>query len=141
MIETADVVARFAAALIFGALIGVERELRQKHAGLKTMTLVSLGSAAFAMMSNTFGPLNHNPAQLAAAVAGGIGFIGAGAILNRGEMVEGVTTAATLWASASVGVAAGFGYFAIATALTAAIAIVQVTFPLIERLIRRAPRQ
>jgi putative Mg2+ transporter-C (MgtC) family protein len=135
------IVIRIGMALAFGAVIGIEREWRQKRAGLKTMTLVSIGAAGFALMSNTFGPDNHNPAQLAAAVVGGIGFIGAGVIMHRGATVEGVTTAATLWAAASVGVAAGFGYYAIATVLTAAIAIVQVTFPLIERMIRRGPPQ
>lgn len=136
MIEPLDVVTRIVLALACGAMIGVEREWRQKYAGLKTMTLVSIGAAGFAMMSNTFGPLNHNPAQMAASVAGGIGFIGAGVILNRGGTVEGVTTAATLWASASVGVASGFGYYALATALTGAVLVVQIGFPFIERIIR-----
>ena len=136
MIELPAIISRLAVALAFGALIGIEREWRQKQAGLKTMTLVSLGAATFAMMSNMFGPDNHNPGQIAAAVVGGIGFIGAGVILHRGSTVEGVTTAATLWVSASVGVASGLGQYALATALTVAVAIVQVTFPLIERLIR-----
>jgi len=130
------IVIRIAVALAFGAVIGIEREWRQKRAGLKTMTLVSIGAAGFALMSNTFGPGNHNPAQLAAAVVGGIGFIGAGVIMHRGATVEGVTTAATLWASASVGVAAGLGYYVLATVLTSAVAIVQIAFPSIERLIR-----
>ena len=136
MIEPETIIIRIGVALAFGAVIGIEREWRQKQAGLKTMTLVSVGAAGFAMMSDTFGPDNHNPAQIAAAVVGGIGFIGAGVILHRGEMVEGVTTAATLWASASVGLAAGLGHYVLATALTAAVAIVQVGFPMIERMIR-----
>jgi putative Mg2+ transporter-C (MgtC) family protein len=120
-----DVVLRLAIALVFGMIVGVEREWRQKHAGLKTMALVTLGAAAFAMMSNTFGPLNHNPGQMAAAVVGGIGFIGAGVIMHRGTTVQGVTTAATLWASASIGVAAGLGYYVLSATLTGAIVIVQ----------------
>lgn len=112
-------------ALAFGAVIGVEREWRQKHAGLKTMALVALGAAAFAMMSDTFGPENHNPGQIAAAVVGGIGFIGAGVIMHRGVTVQGVTTAATLWADASVGVAAGLGQYALAAILTGGIVVVQ----------------
>jgi putative Mg2+ transporter-C (MgtC) family protein len=120
---------RLALALLFGALIGVEREVRQKHAGLKTMTLVSLGAAAFAG--------NHNPAQMAAMVATGIGFIGAGVIIHREATVEGVTTAATLWAAASVGVAAGIGQLTLAGTLTAAVAIVQLTFPYVEKMIHR----
>lgn len=126
MIDPATVLARVALAIALGAVVGVEREWRQKHAGLKTMTLVCLGAAAFAMMSNTFGPDNHNPGQIAAAVVGGIGFIGAGVIMHRGLTVQGVTTAATLWADASVGVAVGLGQYLLACALTAGIVVVQV---------------
>lgn len=126
IIDVPVVVVRLALALAFGAVIGVEREWRQKHAGLKTMALVTLGAAAFAMMSNTFGPENHNPGQIAAAVVGGIGFIGAGVIMHRGVTVQGVTTAATLWAAASVGVAAGLGQYPLATVLTSGIVIVQI---------------
>ncbi len=125
MISLWTAVIRLALALAFGSVIGVEREWRQKHAGLKTMALVALGAAAFAMMSDTFGPENHNPGQIAAAVVGGIGFIGAGVIIQRGPTIHGVTTAATLWAAASVGVAAGLGQYALATVLTAGIVVVQ----------------
>ena len=138
MIPLYSTIIRIALALAFGALIGVERELRQKHAGLKTMALVALGAAAFAMMSDTFGPNNHNPGQLAAAVVGGIGFIGAGVIMHRGVTVQGVTTAATLWADASVGVAVGLGQFALAAVLTAGIVIVQFVMRSFEVKILRA---
>lgn len=140
MIPLSATIARIALALAFGALIGVERELRQKHAGLKTMALVALGAAAFAMMSDTFGPNNHNPGQLAAAVVGGIGFIGAGVIMHRGVTVQGVTTAATLWADASVGVAVGLGQFALAAVLTAGIIVVQFVMRRFETTILRARR-
>lgn len=133
MIELSAAVFRLALALAFGAAIGVERELRQKHAGLKTMALVALGAAAFAMMSDTFGAENHNPGQIAAAVVGGIGFIGAGVIMHRGATVQGVTTAATLWAAASVGVALGLGQYALAPVLTAGILIVQFVMRGFER--------
>lgn len=126
MIEVSTAAIRLALALAFGAAIGIEREWRQKHAGLKTMALVAIGAAAFAMMSDTFGPENHNPGQIAAAVVGGIGFIGAGVIMHRGVTVQGVTTAATLWADASVGVAVGLGQYALGGVLTAGIIIVQV---------------
>ena len=141
MIDPVVIVIRIALALVFGALIGIDREYRQKNAGLKTLTLVSIGAAGFALMTNTFGPGNHNPAQLAAAVVGGIGFIDAGVIMHRGATVEGVTTAATLWAAANVGLACGLGYYTLAAVLTVAIVFVQVMFPRIERLIPRAPRK
>ena len=141
MIDPVTVLIRVGMAIALGALIGVEREWRQKHAGLKTMTLVSLGAAGFAMMSNTFGPENHNPAQIAAAVVGGIGFIGAGVIMHRGLTVQGVTTAATLWADASVGVAVGLGQYALATGLTGGIVLVQVMIRQVETLMLRIARR
>jgi uncharacterized membrane protein YhiD involved in acid resistance len=120
-------IVRLAIALVFGAILGVEREWRHKTAGLKTNTLVALGAATFAMVSNTFGPTNHNPGQIAAAVVTGIGFIGAGVIIHRGATIQGVTTAATLWANASVGLAVGLGQLYVAATLFAAILIVQFT--------------
>ena len=125
MIELQTALVRLAVAIAFGALIGIEREWRQKHAGLKTMTLVAIGAAAFAMLSDTFGPNNHNPGQIAAAVVGGIGFIGAGVIMHRGLTVQGVTTAATLWADASMGVSAGLGQYWLAIVITAGILLIQ----------------
>ncbi len=133
MIAISTVFVRLALALAFGAFIGIEREWRQKHAGVKTMALVALGAAAFAMMSDTFGPDNHNPGQIAAAVVGGIGFIGAGVIMHRGQIVQGVTTAATLWAAASVGVAVGLAQYPLATILTGGIVLVQFALRRFER--------
>jgi uncharacterized membrane protein YhiD involved in acid resistance len=141
VIALSTVALRLAIALAFGSVIGVEREWRQKHAGLKTMALVALGAAAFAMMSDTFGPDNHNPGQIAAAVVGGIGFIGAGVIMHRGLTVQGVTTAATLWADASVGVAAGLGQYPLAVVLTGGIVIVQFMVRRFENRILRKRRE
>lgn len=139
MIELSDAAARLAVALAFGAAIGVEREWRQKHAGLKTMALVALGAAAFAMMSDTF-PHNNNPGQMAAAVVGGIGFIGAGVIMHRGATVQGVTTAATLWADASVGVAVGLGQLPVAAVLTTGVVLIQFVMRQFEKKILHARR-
>jgi uncharacterized membrane protein YhiD involved in acid resistance len=141
ILDVETVAVRIALALALGAVVGVEREWRQKHAGLKTMTLVALGAAAFAMMSDTFGPKNHNPGQIAAAVVGGIGFIGAGVIMHRGFTVQGVTTAATLWADASVGVAAGLGQYALAAVLTGGIVVVQVMVRQVESLLNGMARR
>src|SRR5258705_8265453 len=125
MIDPKIAVLRIAIAFVFGVIVGVERQWRHKNAGMKTNTLVAIGSAAFAMMSDTFGANNHNPALLAAAVVGGIGFIGAGVIIHRGATVQGVTTAATLWANASMGVAVGLGYYAAGTAVFLSVIVVQ----------------
>jgi putative Mg2+ transporter-C (MgtC) family protein len=141
VIDPVTVIIRVALAIALGAVIGVEREWRQKHAGLKTMTLVALGAAGFAMMTNIFGPGNHNPGQIAAAVVGGIGFIGAGVIMHRGLTVQGVTTAATLWADASVGLAVGLGQYTLASVLTAGIVLVQVMIRRAETLMLRVARR
>ena len=141
MIDASTVIARLLLALAFGAVIGVEREWRQKQAGLKTMSLVALGAAAFALLSDTFGPSNHNPGQIAAAVVGGIGFIGAGVIMHRGLTVQGLTTAATLWADASVGVAAGLGQIPLAIGLAVLIVITQILGRSVEQQIRRLRRK
>ena len=141
MIDPQTAALRIGLALVFGAVIGIEREWRHKNAGIKTNTLVAIGAAAFAMMTDTFGPGNHNPAQLAAAVVGGIGFIGAGVIIHRGANVQGVTTAATLWANASVGVAVGLGYTVVGSLTFAGIIIVQFGIRIAEKAIaRRAPQ-
>ena len=125
MISTEEAVIRLGVALLLGAAVGIEREWRHKNAGIKTNMLVALGAAGFALLSNTFGPENHNPGQIAAAVVGGIGFIGAGVIIHRGANVQGVTTAATLWANASMGVSAGLGHLVVALIIGAGVLIVQ----------------
>jgi putative Mg2+ transporter-C (MgtC) family protein len=124
-------------AIVFGAAIGVERQWHHKSAGIKTNTLVALGAAGFSMLSaRGFGPGN-NPAQLAAAVVTGIGFIGAGVIIHRGASVQGVNTAATLWASASMGVAIGGRHYAVGASLFAAVLVVQLSASSLERVINR----
>jgi uncharacterized membrane protein YhiD involved in acid resistance len=126
-----------ALAVIFGASIGVERQWHHKSAGIKTNTLVALGAAGFSMLSEAgFGPSN-NPAQLAAAVVTGIGFIGAGVIIHRGASVQGVNTAATLWACASMGVAIGSRHYAVGAAVFGAVLIVQLLASGLERVINR----
>ena len=131
MLAPQVVLLRLALAFLLGAVAGIEREWRHKVAGIKTNALVAIGAAAFALMSDTFGPGNHNPAQLAAAVVTGIGFIGAGVIIHRGATVQGVTTAATLWANASMGVAFGLGYFVIGFAVVGGVIIVEFVMPAI----------
>jgi putative Mg2+ transporter-C (MgtC) family protein len=92
-------------ALALGAAIGVERQLRNHEAGLKTNALVAAGSALFVMMARTFG----QPDRIVAQILPGIGFLGAGMILRDGVHVRGLNTAATLWCSAAVGTLAGAG--------------------------------
>ena len=104
-----EVFVRLAAALVAGAAIGVERQWHQKMAGLRTNSLVALGSAGFVAFSSVVG--QGDPTRVAAQVVSGIGFLGAGVILREGTNVRGLNTAATLWCSAMVGTFAGGGYY------------------------------
>lgn len=101
-----------------GAAIGIERELRRKPAGLRTNILIALGSALFTTMSIQLGSAVHTPDRVASNIVTGIGFLGAGAILRSGRSVHGMTTAATIWVNAAIGVAAGAGEHLMATVAT-----------------------
>lgn len=120
MIDTLELCLRVGAGVGLGAAIGLERQWRSKMAGLRTNALVSLGSALFVVMgAYAFGA--GDPTRVAAQVASGIGFLGAGVIIKQGATISGLNTAATLWASAAVGSLAGAGMFAAAGAGTAAV--------------------
>jgi putative Mg2+ transporter-C (MgtC) family protein len=101
-------VVRLLVALALGALIGAERQLRQRLAGLRTNALVAAGSALFVLVS-AFSSDPQGAARIAAQVVSGIGFLGAGVIMREGLNVRGLNTAATLWCAAAVGVLSGFG--------------------------------
>jgi putative Mg2+ transporter-C (MgtC) family protein len=114
----ADVLLRLAVAAALGASIGLERELRERAAGLRTHLLVAVGSCMFTLVSAyawgsfTFGHgTSFDPSRIAAQIVTGIGFLGAGAIIRQGISVRGLTTAATLWVVAGIGMAAGAGYY------------------------------
>jgi len=113
--------ARAAVALVLGAAVGLERQWRQRTAGLRTNALVALGAALFELFAVFLtGTPGVDPTRIAAYVVSGIGFLGAGVILRDGIHVRGINTAATIWCSAAVGVLAGAGYIpaaAIAAAL------------------------
>lgn len=98
---------RLVLALCLGAAIGVERQWRQKSAGLRTNTLVSLGSAAYVLLSIHIS--GDAPGRVASYIISGIGFLGAGVIMKDGLNVQGLNTAATIWCSAAVGSLIGFG--------------------------------
>ena len=134
---------RLLVAAILGALVGLEREIHERPAGMRTHLLVSLGSAGFTVLSiAAFTAPGADPGRIAAQIVSGIGFLGAGAILKEGATVRGLTTAASLWAVAAVGMAAGAGAWVIAITVTA-IAIVSL-WPLrlaTERLLGRERHQ
>ncbi|MFC3520805.1 MgtC/SapB family protein [Streptomonospora nanhaiensis] len=136
--------AALAVALVLCSLIGLERELRQKTAGLRTHTLVGVGAALFMVVSkygfsDVLGDdVMLDPSRVAAQIASGIGFIGAGVIFVRQDIVRGLTTAATIWVAAAVGTAAGGGLWLVATAVTAAHFLVALGYPPLLRLVTRA---
>lgn len=107
-------------AVVFGAIIGLEREIRRKSVGLRTNTLICLGAAIFTVVSRQMAlSFGESPTRIAAQIVGGIGFLGAGAIIRDRGSVQGATTAATIWLVASIGMACGAGFLVLATASTA----------------------
>jgi putative Mg2+ transporter-C (MgtC) family protein len=110
-----ELISRLLTAALLGALLGFERELRNKSAGLRTNILIALGSALFTLMSYEFAAEGKgDPGRVAAQIVTGIGFLGAGAIIQRDGGIQGLTTAATVWVNAAVGVAAGGGEYHLA---------------------------
>jgi putative Mg2+ transporter-C (MgtC) family protein len=111
-----ELLVRLAVSAILGAVVGFEREVTHKPAGLRTHMLVSLGAALFTILSVEYFQLD--PARVAAGIVTGIGFIGAGSIIATRGRIHGVTTAASLWAVAAIGLAAGLGAYLIAVVAT-----------------------
>jgi putative Mg2+ transporter-C (MgtC) family protein len=107
-----SVTARLVLSILLGSVIGFEREYRSKAAGFRTITLITLGSATFTILSAALGQTEHD--RLAANIITGIGFIGAGVIFKNGLTVSGLTTSAAIWVSAAVGMAVGAGEYFLA---------------------------
>ncbi|MBL7069330.1 MAG: MgtC/SapB family protein [Candidatus Omnitrophica bacterium] len=123
-----DIIMRLGLAVLIGGIIGFEREAQGRAAGLRTHILVCVGSALIALTSIyialNYGGLNHNcdPARVAAGIVTGIGFLGAGTIMRARASVLGLTTAASLWGVAGVGLALGVGFYK--AAIYAAVAMI-----------------
>ncbi|NNN07173.1 MAG: MgtC/SapB family protein [Elusimicrobia bacterium] len=117
-------------ATVLGAAIGMERELSDKAAGLRTNILICVGACLFMMVSREFtGQPDADPTRIAAQIVSGIGFLGAGAIMRDGEHVTGLTTAATIWVVAAIGMTVGFGNYRTAAATTVLVLVIQSLFP------------
>ena len=118
-----EIAIRFGSALIFGSLIGFERQWRQRMAGLRTNALVVIGAAVFVIFSVMLSG-NDSPTRVAAQIVSGIGFIGGGVIFVRRDAVRGLTTASGVWTTAAVGMAAGgdLPLLALATTLRVGVA-------------------
>lgn len=125
--------------VVLCSLVGIERESRDQAAGMRTHVLVGVGSALFTLVS-AYGfqdvlsmgaagtPVMHDPTRIAAQIVSGIGFLGAGAIIRQGFTVRGLTTAATLWMVAAIGMACGAGYYEGAIAATAVTLVALILF-------------
>ncbi len=126
---TSNFIIRLAVAVFLGGVIGFERDIHGRAAGLRTNLLISLGAAVFMLVSeylavsyaNKMGGsvIRTDPARIAAQIVTGIGFLGAGAIIKYGFTIRGLTTAACIWLSASIGMSSGAGFFELAIAATA----------------------
>ncbi|WP_040509770.1 MgtC/SapB family protein [Gluconobacter morbifer] len=133
-----------ALAFVLSSLVGLEREIRQKSAGLRTHTLVGVSAALFMLISKygfmdvlDAGKVVLDPSRVAAQIVSGIGFIGGGVIFMRQDVVRGLTTAASIWFTAALGMACGAGLPILAIATTVAHFVVMVLFP---RLLQKLPR-
>ena len=131
-----ELAGRLAGAALLGGLIGLERETHSRPAGFRTHMIVALGSCLVMLVSMymaELSPLRSDPGRIAAQVVTGIGFLGAGAILRFGMSVKGLTTAATLWTTAGIGLAVGCGYWAAAGVTTALTLVVLFVFDKFEK--------
>lgn len=139
-------VARLILAAVLGGIVGLERQQRHKSAGLRTHILVSLGSCLVMVLSYKLylgvqGLTNADPARLAAQVVSGIGFLGAGTIMKEGLTIKGLTTAASLWVVAGVGLAVGAGQY-VGAVTTTILSVLALTYlPKFERFYGCGPSQ
>jgi putative Mg2+ transporter-C (MgtC) family protein len=133
-----DLALRLTLGLALGAIIGFERETHGQPAGFRTHSLVATGSALFTIVSAYgFGGDLADPTRIAAQIVTGIGFIGAGTILQYRGQVRGLTTAASLWSVAAIGMAAGAGMWIISLVATALIVVILTVLDRVEDLARR----
>ena len=131
MVLTPEDVMKLLLAILIGGVIGAEREFRDKAAGFRTIIFICVGATLFTIFSQKLGG-DDDPVRIAANIVSGVGFLGAGAILRGTGRVMGLTTAATIWLAAALGMGIGGGYFAFSAAGAVAILIVLWIFPKIE---------
>ena len=140
--QNGEIILRLVVAVGLGMLIGMERIMVHKEAGMKTHALVSLGSAVFIIISEMialkYGNLGGlDPTRIASQVIVGIGFLGAGSIILQGNRLLGLTTAGGLWVTAGIGMASGFGFYNLAIVTTALVLFVMVIINKLEKPVRR----
>ncbi|MCG2613641.1 MgtC/SapB family protein [Terrimonas sp. NA20] len=123
-------------ALAAGVVLGMERELKDKAAGLKTITVICLGSALFAVISQKVGGADGETTRIASYIVSGVGFLGAGVIFKDQVSVSGLTTAGIIWLAAAVGTAIGFGEFFLALTFMVASLLIVYASPVINRVFK-----
>src|SRR5258707_3159458 len=137
LVEGNDLV-KLLVSLVLGGLIGWERELHDKPAGFRTNTLICVGATLFTIFSIKIGTIpGTDSSRIAAQIVSGIGFLGAGAIIRRGEAVLGLTTAATIWFVASIGMGVGAGYYVTSSVGTGLALAILVLFRKFENMVDR----
>jgi putative Mg2+ transporter-C (MgtC) family protein len=129
-----ELITRFALAILWGGIIGSEREYRSKSAGFRTMIMISLGACFFTVISNLIGGVNNGD-RIASNIVSGIGFLGAGVIFRGDNRVNGITTAATIWVVAAVGMGIGAGYYLAAACSSIFIILILAILPFVEKYI------
>jgi putative Mg2+ transporter-C (MgtC) family protein len=131
-----------AIAVVLGAVVGLEREINGKPAGLRTNILICLGAAAFTIiakhLTTEFG---DGSGRMAAGIVAGVGFLGAGVLIHEGSGVHGLTTAATIWLVASIGIACGAGLYLIAAVITTMALLVLFGLSPITKILRKKRRK
>ncbi|HNW71808.1 MAG TPA: MgtC/SapB family protein [Candidatus Paceibacterota bacterium] len=137
-IQNGDIVLRLVIAMFLGMLVGTERFLARKEAGVRTHALVSVGSALFVIISeivmqNYANMGAFDPMRMASQIVVGIGFLGAGSIILEGSRLKGLTTAGGLWVTAGIGMAAGFGLFGLATISTVLVLLILIFVYILEK--------
>ena len=136
--EWTTIVIRLAVSILIGGLIGLERELEHKPAGLRTIILVCLGSTIFMLIGFELGLVSSELGRIVAGVVTGIGFLGAGAIIRARGEVYGLTTAATIWLASGLGLAVGAGYYILATIACVSVLVVLRILGIVEKLLVRS---
>lgn len=144
--QNSEIILRLVMAVGLGLLVGAERLLVHKDAGMKTHALVSLGSAVFVLISETLVQKyinlpGLNPVMIPSQIIVGIGFLGAGSIMIYGSRLRGLTTAGGLWVTAGIGMAAGFGFYSLALIITVLVLLILILVNIFEKPIRKISKE
>jgi len=144
--QNSEIILRLVVAVGLGLLVGAERLLVHKDAGMKTHALVSLGSAVFVLISEAMIQKYINfpglsPTMIPAQIIVGIGFLGAGSIMIYGSRLRGLTTAGGLWVTAGIGMAAGFGFYSLALIITVLVLLILILVNIFEKPIRKISKE